>query len=88
MQIENLNDIQVKKIQDLCDSWGGPVAHKTYQMEDMDFSKRLTAIEESVAELHRKIDRFLEAHNLINGQFVDIEQKARKAMKKSGFNHR
>jgi hypothetical protein len=87
MQIENLSDAQVKTMQELCDSWGGQVKHKTFGMEDMDFSKRLTAIEESVAELHRKIDRIFGAYNLIEGQWVDIEKRARKAMKKGGFNH-
>lgn len=87
MQIENLEDWQVEKLQSLCDGFGGPVKHKTFNMEDMDFSKRLTVIEDKIAAIDTKLDRIFGAHNLIDGQWVDIEKRHRKGLKKGGFNH-
>ncbi len=87
MQVENLNYEQVKKARELFDSFGPPVTHKTYDMEDMDFSKRLTAIEKSLSDIKAKLEFVFGNHALIKGVFRDVEHEQRKAFRKTGFNH-
>lgn len=91
MQIENLTDYDVNLLQRQVEELkrnNPEIKSKVYQMEDMDFSKRLTAIEENIAELNRKLDLIFGGHVLIKGRFVDHEADFKQSLKKGGFNHR
>lgn len=87
MQVENLNNDQLKTAQDLFDMMGDPVKYKTFTMEDMNFSKRLTAIEDKLSAIQTKLDHIFAGHVLVRGQWMDIEGKNRKSLRKAGFNH-
>lgn len=45
---------------------------KTFPMEDLDFAKRLTALEEKVDSILTKLNNIFGDYVLINGKFQDI----------------
>jgi hypothetical protein len=87
MQVENLTKEQVDMAGVFFDKMGAPVTHKTFNMEDMNFAKRLTAIEEGIADIKNILNHTFGDHVLVKGEWIDILCKNRKALRKAGFNH-
>lgn len=87
MQVENLTKEQVDMAGVFFDKMGAPVTHKTYDMEDMDFAKRLTKIEEGIAEIKVMLKHIFGDNVVANGKFIDTKTVLGRAFKKGGLNH-
>ena len=79
-QIENMNPKDVSDIADLIKALNEkksqlepPMTLKTFPMEDLEFSKRLTAIEEKLDSLIGMISHIFGGAILINGQFKELK---------------
>ena len=79
-QIENMNPEDVKLVQEqikaLNEQKGPqevPMTFKTFPMEDLEFAKRLTAIEDKLDKLANQLSHIFGTFVLIKGQWKDVK---------------
>lgn len=76
-QIENMQPEDVeflkKQIDELNQGRTEPMIFKTFPMEDLEFSKRLSALEEKVDRILTRIEHIFGPYVLIKGRFEEIK---------------